>query len=78
MIAQIAKEIGAAATVLEGEFEAILITGGLANEPYLIKRLSERISFLGPIHIYPGENEMKALALGVLRVLNCDESAKLF
>lgn len=78
MIAQIAKEIGAATTVVEGQFDAILITGGLAYEPYLINRLKKRISFLGPIHVYPGENEMEALALGVLRVLTCEESAKLY
>lgn len=78
MIAQIAKEIGAAATVLKGDFEAILITGGLANESYIIDRLKKRIAFLGPIHIYPGENEMEALALGVLQVLNGEVSAYIY
>ena len=70
---QIAKETGAMATVLKGNVDAILITGGLARSSMLMEWIKERISFLAPIHIYPGENEMEALALGALRVLRGEE-----
>lgn len=65
MAYQIAKEIGAASTVLKGNIDAIIITGGLANSPMLVKWIQERVSFLAPIHIYPGEDEMLALTEGV-------------
>ncbi|MGQ9819557.1 MAG: butyrate kinase [Candidatus Kapaibacteriales bacterium] len=62
MAYQIAKEVGSASTVLKGKIDAILITGGLANSPLLIQLIKDRISFLAPIYIYPGENEMYALS----------------
>lgn len=69
MAYQIAKEIGAASTVLKGDVDAILITGGLANSPMLVKWVQERVYFIAPIHIYPGENEMLALTEGVYYAL---------
>ncbi len=69
MIYQIAKEIGGAATVLCGKVDAILLTGGMAHSEYITSRLRERVSFLAPVHIYPGENEMEALALNALGAL---------
>lgn len=67
---QIAKEIGAAATVVSGMVNAIIITGGLAYEPLLIEWIVERISFINTrILIYPGEDEMKSMAEGALRIL---------
>jgi butyrate kinase len=69
MAYQVAKEIGAAATVLSGKIDAILITGGLAYSDILIKWISNRIEFIAPLHIYPGEDEMKALAEGVFYAL---------
>ncbi len=65
MAYQIAKEIGAASTVLKGNVDAILITGGLVNSAMLVKWIQERIYFIAPIHIYPGEDEMLALTEGV-------------
>ena len=62
MIYRIAKEIGAAAVVLYGQIDAILLTGGMARSAYITSRLTERVSFLAPVHIYPGEDEMEALA----------------
>lgn len=62
MAYQIAKDIGSAATVLKGEVDAILITGGIAYSKNLIKLISERVKFIAPIHVYPGEDEMQALA----------------
>ncbi|MDD4212543.1 MAG: butyrate kinase, partial [Bacilli bacterium] len=76
MIYQIAKEIGAASTVLCGEVDYIILTGGLAYEPYLTTELPKRIKFIAPILIYPGENEMLSLAQGAMRVLNGQEIPK--
>ncbi|ROL56387.1 butyrate kinase [Bacteroidetes/Chlorobi group bacterium Naka2016] len=69
MAYQIAKEIGAASTVLKGNVDAILITGGLANSPLLVKWIQERVYFIAPIFVYPGEDEMFALAEGVYYAL---------
>ncbi len=78
MIYQIAKEIGAVATVLEGKMEAIIITGGMAYENYLVENLKKRIEFLGKIYVYPGEDELKALAEGALRVLTGEENSLIY
>ncbi len=75
MIGQIAKEIGAMAAVLRGRVDAVVLTGGLARCGYLIDSLKERISFLAPVLVFPGEDEMKALAQGALRVLSGEEAA---
>ncbi len=69
MIYQTAKSIGAAATVLYGQVDAILLTGGIAHSDYVISRLTERVSFLAPVHVYPGEDELEALALNALGAL---------
>ena len=63
------KGIGAASVVLYGKIDAILLTGGMAHSDYIISRLKERISFLAPVHVYPGEDEMEALALNALGAL---------
>ena len=69
MIYQTAKCIAAESAVLCGEIDAILITGGLTHSDYITSRLRKRIGFLAPVHIYPGEDEMQALALNALAVL---------
>ena len=69
MIYNVAKSIGAASTVLCGKVDAILLTGGIAYSDYVISRLRERISFLAPVFVYPGEDEMEALALNALGAL---------
>jgi len=75
MIYQIAKEVGAYAVVLKGKIDAIIITGGIAHSKKFVAALREWINFLCPhFFIYPGEGEMKALAFGVLRVLQGEES----
>ncbi len=76
MAYQIAKEIGAMATVLSGKVDAILLTGGLAHQKILCGWIEERVKFIAPVRVYPGENELEALALGALRVLNGEENAK--
>ncbi|MFW5893416.1 MAG: butyrate kinase [Bacillota bacterium] len=78
MIYQIAKEIGAGATVLEGEIDAIILTGGLAYDEYLVKELKRKTSFITHTLVYPGEDEMEALALGALRVIRGEEEAKTY
>ncbi|MCK5147696.1 butyrate kinase [bacterium] len=75
---QIAKEIGAMGTVLKGNIDAIVLTGGMAHNDMLMGWVSERISFLAPIFYYPGENELEALALGALRVLKGEEEPKTY
>lgn len=70
MAYQIAKEIGAMATVLKGKIDAIILTGGLAYDFSLVKAIQSKVGFLGKILVYPGENEMEALRDGALRVLN--------
>lgn len=75
MAYQIAKEIGALATAVSGKVDAILFTGGMARSEYLIKLIGRRVEFIGKICVYPGEDEMEALAHGVLRVLSGEEKA---
>lgn len=69
MAYQIAKEIGGLATALEGKVDAIVFTGGLARSARLMDWLKERVGFLAPVMVFPGEDEMEALALGAYRAL---------
>ena len=75
---QIAKEIGAMATVLQGKIDAIVLTGGLAYSKRLTNYIEERVGFMAPVVVYAGEDEMKALNEGVLRVLEGQEAAKIY
>jgi len=76
MAYQIAKEIGAMASVLCGRLDAIVLTGGLAHSKRLTRWITERVAFLGRVIILPGQDEMEALAGGVLRVLRGQEQAQ--
>jgi butyrate kinase len=78
MAYQIAKEIGAMATVLEGEVDAVVITGGVAHSEMLLGWIRERVAWIAPLLVYPGEDEMLALAQGALRVLSGKEEAKVY
>jgi butyrate kinase len=73
---QIAKEIGAMATVLEGQLDKVLLTGGLTRSRRLSDWIERRVSFLGPVEVWPEVEEMKALALGALGVLRGEILAK--
>jgi len=75
---QIAKEIGAMASVLAGQIDAVLITGGMAHAEPFIDDLRSRVDWIAPLGIYPGEDELRALAEGALRVLNGTENAQLY
>lgn len=78
MIYQIACEIGSRAVALKGKVNAIVLTGGLAQSQYVTGKLKEWVSFIGKVLIFPGQDEMKALALGALRVLRGEEKAKTY
>ena len=73
---RMAKEIGASAAALSGEVDAIILTGGLAYNERFTKLISDRVAFIAPVKIYPGEDEMQALVEGALRVLNGSEEAR--
>jgi butyrate kinase len=75
MAYQIAKEVGAMATVLEGRLHGVVLAGGLAGSVMLVEWIRRRIAFLGPVLVYPGEDEMGALAAGALRVIHGEEAA---
>ncbi|MBE2189122.1 MAG: butyrate kinase [Desulfobulbaceae bacterium] len=70
MAYQISKEIGSLATVLEGKIDAIILTGGVAYSELLTKWIRKRVAFLAPVFVYPGEDELQALAEGVYFAIN--------
>ena len=76
MAYQVAKEIGSCGAVLKGDVDAVVLTGGLAYDETLIGWIREKIDFLGTVFVYPGEDEMSALAQGALRVLEGQEQAR--
>ena len=78
MAYQIAKEIGAAAAVLKGEVDAVLLSGGLAYDDMLVGWIKERVEFIAPVMVYPGEDEMNAMCEGVMRVLKGEEEEKIY
>jgi butyrate kinase len=73
MAYQIAKEIGAMATVVRGKIDAIVLTGGLAGSGMLTAWIEERVKFIAPVMVFSGEDELGALASGVARVLSGEE-----
>ena len=75
---QVAKEIGAMATVLEGEVDKIILTGGMAYSQQLVKDISKKVKFIAPVVVVPGEEELESLAYGALRVLRGEEEAKVY
>ena len=76
MAYQIAKEIGVMATVLKGQVDAIFLTGGLARIEILNDWISERVAWIAPVFVYPGQMEMLALAQGAWRVLSGVDTAQ--
>ena len=75
MLYQSAKVIGSMASVLKGEVDAILLTGGLLKYDDVLKTISPYISWIAPIKVYPGEYEQEALALNALKVLRGEKKA---
>lgn len=78
MVYQIAKEIGAMATVLCGQVDRIIITGGIANSKQITQAVEEKVKFIAPVVVEPGEKELEALAKGALRVLDDKEKAEVY
>ncbi len=78
MCYSIAKNIGAMAAALDGEVDAVILTGGLAHSEVITGNISRRISFIAPVEIYPGEDEMLALAESGLAVLRGEREAKIY
>ena len=76
MYYQIKKEIGAMSVVLEGQVEAIILTGGVSYDEDLVESVRKSCSFIAPVVAMPGEFEMEALARGALAVLTGEEEAK--
>lgn len=75
---QVAKEIGAMAVILNGGVDAVVLTGPLAESSLLVGWIRDRITWIGPIKLYPGGDEMRALAAGALRVLRGEEEALVY
>ncbi len=69
MCYQVAKEIGAMATVLKGDVDAIFMTGGIARSEYITGLIIERVKFIAPVALYPGEYEMQSLGLNAYEAL---------
>jgi butyrate kinase len=78
MAYQVSKEIGAMSTVLKGDVDVILITGGVAHSKWFVNQIIERVHKIAPVHVYPGEDEMKALAMNGMRVLKGETVAKIY
>ena len=77
-IYQVGKDIGAMATVLEGKVDQIVLTGGIAYSPVVTEAIKKRAGWIAGITIYPGEDELLALAQGAIRVLSGEEEAKTY
>ena len=78
MLYHTAKQIASESAVLCGQIDAILLTGGMAHSDYIVSELRRRIGFLAPVYTFPGENEMEALALNALAVLQGKRKAKTY
>ncbi len=78
MAYQVSKEIGAMTAVLAGDVDGILITGGIAHDRWFVEQIVKRVERFGPVHVYPGEDEMKALAMNALRVLRGELTPKIY
>ncbi len=74
-ILQVAKDIGSMACVLKGKVDRIIVTGGIAYNKDVVDKMQERAGFIAPFTVYPGEDELLALAQGALRVMNGEEEA---
>lgn len=70
MAYQVSKEIGSMAAVLKGRVDAVVLTGGLAHSSRFTSWIKERVSFIAPVYLFPGEGEMEALYAGAKRVMN--------
>ncbi len=77
-IFQLSKNIGSMATVLKGKVDQIIVTGGIAHDNRVVGELKERCEWIAPFTVYPGEDELLALAQGGLRVMNGEEKPGIY
>ena len=78
MTYQIAKGIGELATVVSGNVDAIILTGGIAYSNLITDNIRKRVEFISEVCVIPGENELESLSQGILRVLNKEEEARIY
>jgi butyrate kinase len=76
MAYQIGKEIGSLSTVLKGNVDAIILTGGISHNTMIVEYIKTMVSFIAPVVIYPGEDEMHALAWNGLMIIKGEIQAK--
>jgi butyrate kinase len=74
----VAKSIAAQSAVMYGKVDAILLTGGLAYSEYITSKIAERVDFLAPVHVYPGEDEMQAMADNAFAVLKGEREVMMY
>ncbi len=75
-IYQVTKDIGAMACVLKGKVDQIIVTGGISYNEAIVAEMKAEAEWIAPFTVYPGEDELLALAQGGLRVMNGEEEAK--
>ena len=78
MCYSIAKEIGAMAVAMKGDVDAILLTGGIAHSKRVTDFIADHVDFIAPIYVYPGENELRALAENALAVVRGEREARTY
>ncbi|OIP81773.1 MAG: butyrate kinase [Porphyromonadaceae bacterium CG2_30_38_12] len=76
MAYNVGKEIGAMLAVLKGDVDAVILTGGIAYDPFIVGYIRSMIAPIAPVVVYPGEDEMEALAIAGLRILRGEKSKK--
>lgn len=77
-IYQVAREIGAMATILHGKVDMIILTGGMAYSARIVEEIKKRIQFIAPVSVKAGEEELQSLALGTLRILKEEEDELIY
>jgi len=77
-IYQVSKEISMYGATLKSKINKIILTGGISNSNLVVEGIKERVNYLADVEVVPGEMEMKALALGAIRVLEGYEKAKIY
>lgn len=76
MAYQVAREIGACAATLSGKVDAVILTGGMAHDAAFCEWIKDRVAFIAKVYVFPGEDELEALAQGAMRVLRRIERAR--
>lgn len=78
MALHVAKNLAKLSVVVDGKIDAVILTGGIAHSRLFTDWVKQRVAFIAPVEVLPGENEMEALAMGTLRVLRGEEKAHIF